>query len=207
MRRAVSGLQQVVHFIRERDEPEPVALPLGGHAKEESCRNRTVKMSRSLAGVLEGRDFGQLTRAEAGGIEGEIDLLGSLELEDFGYGKAPFGGRFPIDLVETVPSLVVSQFLEFSSLADLRLGMDADGPAIQKVGDLLAFQLQVRVDTDLALNRPLVPMNPEPKRGAPIKIKAANVERATRLSDEGNLHGCFRVGLGQREGGLFLFLL
>src|SRR6202035_4491656 len=99
------------------------------------------------------------------------------------------------------------QFLEFPSLADLRLGMDADGSAIQKVGDLLAFQLQVWVDPDLALNRSLVTMDPEPKRGAPIKIKAADVERATRPCDERNLDGSFRVGPGQREGGLFLLLL
>ena len=165
----------------KRDESEPVALPLGRDAKEESRGDRAVEMSRCFAGILQAGDFGKLTRAETGGIKREIDFLGSLQLEDFRDRKPPFGGRFPVDLVETVPSLVLSQFLKFSSFADLRLGVDADGAAIQKVGDLFAFELQVRVDADFALNRSLVTMDPETKRGTPIKIEAANVERATRL--------------------------
>ena len=125
-------------------------------------------------------EFGKLPRAETGSIKREIDFLGSLQLEDFRDRKPPFGGRFPVDLVEAVPSLVLSQFLKFSSSADLWLGVHPDGAAIEKVSDLFSFDSQVRVDADFALNGSMVTMDPETKRRMPIEIEAVKMEGATR---------------------------
>ena len=57
--RTNSSFHQMVNLVRERDESEPVALPLGRDKKEESRRDRTVQVSGCFAGVL-AEDFGKL---------------------------------------------------------------------------------------------------------------------------------------------------
>ena len=197
MCRAGSGFHQVVYFIRERDQSEAVALPLGRNAKEEGRGDRAVQMTRCFGGRLKRGAFGKLTRAETGSIKRKIDFLRSLQLEDFRDRKPPFGGRFPVDLIEAVSSFVLSQFLKFSSSANLWLGVHADCAAIQKVRDLFSFDPQVRVDADFAVDGSMVTMNPETERGTPIKIKAVKMERTTRGAHERNSNECFGRGLGE----------
>ena len=123
-------------------KPEPVALALSGDAKEKSRRDRTVQMIRCFKGILKGGHFGKLTRAETRSIKREIDFLGSLKLEDFRDRKSPFGRRFPVYLVEAVPSFVLSQFLKFSSSADLGWACMPIAPRFRKCAICLPSSLR-----------------------------------------------------------------
>ena len=116
-------------------------------------------------------DFREQPGAEARRVECQIYFLGTLELKHFGNRGSPFCGRFPVNLVEAVASLVFSQFLKFSASADLRLGVYSYRAAVQEVCDLFTFQEQVRINADFASNRPVASVNPQTERGMPIKVE------------------------------------
>src|ERR1700730_1481766 len=116
-------------------------------------------------------DFREQPGAEAQLVAFQIYFLGTLELKHFCNRGSPFCGRFPVNLVEAVASLVFSQFLKFSASADLRLGVYSYRAAVQEVCDLFTFQEQVRIDANFASNRPMASVNPQSEWGMPIKVE------------------------------------
>src|ERR1700730_16094030 len=181
----------MVNLIRKRKKSEPVALLLSGDAKEQRRRDRAVQVSGHLVENSRVSRLWNPPGAEPRSVKGQVDFLGALQLENFRHWKPSFGRRFPIDLVEAVPALVLSQFLKFASSADLRLSVHPDGAAVQKVRDLFSFDSQVWIDTNFTMNRSVVAKNPESQRGMPIKIKAVQVVGSTGPTSERDAHDRF----------------
>src|SRR5260370_27258374 len=139
-------------------------------------------MCRVYFAIAGCEDFREQPGAEARRVECQIYFLGTLELKHFCNRGSPFCGRFPVNLVEAVASLVFSQFLKFSASADLRLGVYSYRAAVQEVRDLFTFQEQVRIDADFASNRPMASVNPQTERGIPIKVETIYKEGTARCT-------------------------
>ena len=104
-------------------------------------------------------------------VSSPIYFLGTLELKHFCNRGSPFGGRFPVNLVEAVASLVVSRNFSNSLPLPICGWVWFFRAAVQEVCDIFFFQEQVRIDADFASNRPMASVNPQTERGMPIKVE------------------------------------
>src|SRR6185369_16188410 len=84
-------------------------------------------------------------------VDDDIHFLRALDLKNFGDGMAAFGGGFPVDFIVTVAGNVFAQFLKLPAFADLPLGVQTEGAAIEKQRrQTLSLGEQVGVNADCA---------------------------------------------------------
>ncbi len=164
---AAAGADEFFHAIAEGEDAEQVALALGGDAEDEGGGDEALEHG----GLAGGSGFEDGAGAEAGGVEDHIDLLGALDLEDFGDGMAALGGGFPVDFVVAVAGDVLAEFLEFAAFADLPAGVDAGVAAVEEQGgDVFALVEEVRIDAELGGDGLAGASGPEAEGGGRLEV-------------------------------------
>ena len=118
-------------LIIKRNETEKIALAFGCKAHHQgSCNiafeNGCGVQSFFLIPALKEigiKRYG--TCAETGGIDNNIDLLGSFNLKNLGNRLASPGSCLTVNVFKTVTGKILSELFKLASLAHLPLGMNS----------------------------------------------------------------------------------
>src|SRR5258708_30754789 len=128
----VWGAEKMGHAVAEGDEAEEIALLFGCQRQKE--RGGDVALEDGCIRIIRNG-----TGTEAGSIEDDINLLGSLDLKYAGDGMATAGGGFPVNLVETVSGSVFAEFFELAPFSHLTLSVHAQAAALEEGRRFLAL--------------------------------------------------------------------
>ncbi len=170
---AGAGPDEIFDTVGKGEEAEEVALLFGGEADEEGGGNV------AFDGILAG--------AEAGGVEGDVDLLGAFDLENLGDRAAAAGGGLPMNVLGAVAGDVVAQFFKFPALADLALDMTAEGAAEHQAQAEAVF-LEIRIDADLGGNGQAAAYVPKSERRGSLCVGGVEEKRPRRVGRQGQVN-------------------
>jgi len=128
----IAGADEPVFFVREANESEEVALPLGDGSENERTVQKLFELggdeivSAGRIGTIEPVALGRflhphpdLAGAETGVIDDDVDFLRPFDLVGPRDGSLPTCGRFPVDVDVVVAGLVVPELLKVASFTDL----------------------------------------------------------------------------------------
>src|SRR5206468_11783844 len=114
VRFAVFSANESLHFVRERQQAEQVALLACCQTQDERRRHEAFK------------DRDVRTKFPAGKprrIHDHVDFLSTLDLKNLRDRFTPPRSGFPVNFVKTVPSGVFTQLFKIAALSDLSLRM------------------------------------------------------------------------------------
>jgi hypothetical protein len=182
VRLAPAGPQKFMNRITEAEDPKEISLFLCRQTYHQRGRNEPLQTG--VVGVEDhlGAATGILlppceTGTESRGVDGHIDLLGPLYLENLGDGMAALGGGLPVDFIVAVARDIFAQFLEILSLAVLTPDVNAvAAPVEEECGQISPFLRQIGVNPDLACNFFEPPAGPEAQGRLPFEITRVDVE-------------------------------
>src|SRR6185369_15701735 len=149
---AVAGAEEGVDLVGKGEDAEQVALLLRRQSEHEGRGNETFQDGVGVgafgrAGQGKAGFGSRIAGRETGGIEDDVHLLGALDLEDFGDRLPALGGGFPMDFIESIAGNVFAELFEIASAADLALGVEPEGAAMQEKGrQLVALAEQAGID-------------------------------------------------------------
>jgi len=142
-------------------EAEQVTLTFGDRAEDQGGLD---ELFEERFGAVAGRFVrfgGEDPAGETGGIDEDVDLLGSFDLEDLGDRMATFGGGAPVDVVDGIAGDVVAEFFEVPAAADLSEAADAVEGAGKEGGVGLDGGGEIGLDADLTLHGKDASVEPE----------------------------------------------
>ena len=142
-------------------------------------------------------------RAQARGIHDHVNFLGSLDLKNLRDRIAPPGGGLPMDFVVAVAGDVFAEFLKIAALADLPLGVRAEGAPVQKQrGETLPLAEQIGINAEFRSHRHGFAHRPETERARrfPDGIGSEPVIAAARAAVQGQASRDHSALRGQKDG-------